>query len=59
MVGWRYPLAMWFRSFAAVHGIMKMLLGIAKCTGSVGEHVGEFASKSIKKSLTLGSCLHI
>jgi len=33
---------MWFRSFAAVYGIVKVLLGMAKCTGGVGEHVGEF-----------------
>jgi len=44
---------MWFKSFAAVHGIMKMLLETAKCTGSIGEHVGEFASM---KEPTLGSC---
>jgi len=41
------------QKFAAVHGIMKMLLETAKCTGSIGEHVGEFASM---KELTLGSC---
>jgi len=29
------------QKFAAIHGMMKMLLGIAKCTGSIGEHVGE------------------
>jgi len=26
------------------------LLGTAKCTGNIGEHVGEFASKSIMKN---------
>jgi len=39
---WDYALAMRYRSFAAVYGIVKKLLGIAKCTGSIGEHVGEF-----------------
>ena len=40
------------RSFAAVHGILKILFGIitAKCTGGIGEHVGEFASKSVTKN---------
>jgi len=39
------------QEFVAVHGIVKMLLGIAKCTGSIGEHV---ASKSVM--VKLGSC---
>jgi len=42
MVQWCYTLAMWLKSFAAVYGIAKVLLRMAKCTGGVGEHVGEF-----------------
>jgi len=45
-------LATWFRSFAAVHGIVKVLLGRVKCTGSIGEHDGEFARKSVMKTIT-------
>ena len=41
------------RSFAAVSGIVKMLFVIAKCTGGIGEHVGDLASKAIM--LKLGS----
>ena len=37
-----------------LYGIVEMLLGIVKCTGSIGEHYGEFASKSIM--LKLGMC---
>jgi len=44
MVGWCCTLAMRFRSFTAFHGIMKTLLGTAKCTGGIGKYVGEFAS---------------
>ena len=32
------------QKFAAIHGIVKILLGIAKCNGSIGKHFGEFAS---------------
>ena len=40
------------QNLAAVHGIVKMLLEIAKCTGGIGEHVGEFASMKKKQKKT-------
>ena len=38
-----------------LHHIMKMLFGIAKCTGGVGEHVGKFASMKTNTWCTLYS----
>jgi len=47
-------LAMWYRSFAALHSIIIMKI-LSECTGGIGEHVGEVASTSVMKSLTPGS----
>jgi len=34
--GWHYNYGNVVHKFAAVHGIVKMLVGIAKCTGRIG-----------------------
>jgi len=49
---------MWCRSFAAIHGIVKisMLLETPKCTDSIGEHVSEFASMSAMWHAAATSC---
>jgi len=45
------------QKFAAVRGIIKVQLGIAKCTGSIGEHVGEFASMKNEHLAASTSCI--